>query len=330
MDTLTAAPALVALDWGTSSLRAFLMTADGAVINRAASAHGIQNLPEPGVAGFERAFAEIAGPWLAARPDLPVVAGGMVGSAQGWREAPYVPCPAGPVDLAAAAADVTTADGHRILIAPGVLYDPPAAAPDVMRGEEIQIAGALVADPSWSAAARIVLPGTHSKWVEVADGRIVRFATYMTGELFAILRRHSILGRLMPDPAAGPTAVADEPTRRSAFATGVRAGLRDGSAALTHGLFAVRTLGLMKRMPNAVLEDYLSGLLIGHELAGAADPADPRPLILIGEGGLCRRYAEALAIAGVAVAGALDNTAPAGLYHFARAAGLVVGAPRHV
>lgn len=323
MDTVTtAAPALIALDWGTSSLRAYLLTADGAILDRKASPHGIQNLPEPGAAGFERAFADIAGAWLAADPALSVVAGGMVGSAQGWIEAPYVPCPAGPADLAAAAAIATTADGRRILIAPGVLDAPADAAPDVMRGEEIQIAGALAADPTWSHAARIVLPGTHSKWVDVVDGRIIRLATYMTGELFAVLRQHSILGRLMPpatDAAISADACAD------AFAAGVRAGFT-AEAALSHALFAVRTLGLMKRLPHGALEDYLSGLLIGHEFAGALPPgaaADTRPLILIGDEKLTRRYADALALVGQTVTAALDNTAPAGLHRFARAAGLV-------
>lgn len=324
MDPVTAAalsPALVALDWGTSSLRAYLLAADGSSLDRRASPHGIQNLPTPGgAAGFEQAFTAIAGTWLAANPALPVVAGGMVGSAQGWTEAPYVPCPAGPADLAAAAVVALTADGHRILIAPGVL-DAAADAPDVMRGEEIQIAGALAADPSWSAAARIVLPGTHSKWVEVVDGRIVRLKTFMTGEMFAILKQHSILGRLMPSAADTATPEA----RAATFAAGVRAGYATDTA-LTHGLFAVRTLGLMKRLPNAVLEDYLSGLLIGHELDGALPAtvtADARPLILIGDEKLTRRYADALALIGAPVTATLDNTAPAGLYRFARAAGLV-------
>lgn len=324
MDPVTAAalsPALVALDWGTSSLRAYLLAADGSILDRRASPHGIQNLPAPGAAGFEQAFAAIAGPWLAAHPALAVVAGGMVGSAQGWTEAPYVACPAGPADLAAAAAVATTADGRRILIAPGVLDAAATDAPDVMRGEEIQIAGALAADPSWSPAARIVLPGTHSKWVEVVDGRIVSLKTFMTGEMFAILKQHSILGRLMPPIADTATPEA----RAATFAAGVRAGYA-ADTALTHGLFAVRTLGLMKRLPNAVLEDYLSGLLIGHELDGALPAtvtADTRPLILIGDEKLTRRYADALALIGAPVTATLDNTAPAGLYRFARAAGLV-------
>lgn len=315
-------PALIALDWGTSSLRAYLMSADGAVDATTASAHGIQSLPEPGAAGFERAFAGVAGDWLAAHGDLPVVAGGMVGSAQGWREAPYVGCPAGPDDLAAAAAVITTNAGQRVHVAPGVRFDPPGAAPDVMRGEEVQIAGALIADPTWSQRARIVLPGTHCKWVDIADGRIVGFATYMTGELFAVLKQHSILGRLMP-----ATAEAAEAERTAAFAEGVAAAGR--GEALSHALFATRTLGLTGRLSPGVLADYLSGLLIGHEVIGAlASGRDDRPLILIGDAVLCHRYADALALCHVDVAAILDNTAPAGLHRFARAAGLIAE-PRH-
>ncbi|WP_206365343.1 2-dehydro-3-deoxygalactonokinase [Siculibacillus lacustris] len=314
-----AATALVALDWGTSSLRAFAMSADGRVLEQRDSAHGILNLPAPGgIAGFERAFAEACGDWLARRPGLPVVAGGMVGSAQGWKEAPYVATPADTATLATRAAAVTTAEGVRILIAPGVLHDPADGVPDVMRGEEIQIAGALVRAPRALRRSRLVLPGTHSKWVEVVDGRIVRFATFMTGELFAILRRHSILGRLMPEAAAPePDAAA------AAFAAGLRAA--DGRV-LAHDLFAVRTLGLMRRLSGDVLEDYLSGLLIGHELAGARalGAAEPDvPVVLIGEGRLSRRYAEALRLTGIPVTAELGNTAPDGLFRFAVAAGLV-------
>lgn len=313
----TGAPALIALDWGTSSLRAFLMTADGAVLAEHDSAHGIQNLPVPGPEGFETAFTLACGDWLAAMPGLPVVAGGMVGSAQGWIEAPYVATPADATVLATRAPRVTTAAGVEIRIAPGVAHHPVGAAPDVMRGEEIQIAGALARAPEHLARSRMVLPGTHSKWVEIVDGRILGFVTYMTGELYALLRRHSILARLMPDTAAeGAPAEA-------AFAAGLAA---SADGALTHTLFSVRTLGLFVKLEADVLEDYLSGLLIGHEIrsaiaAGSADPA--LPVVLIGEGRLCRRYARALRILGIEPAAELGNTAPDGLFRFARAVGSI-------
>jgi 2-dehydro-3-deoxygalactonokinase len=316
-------PCLIALDWGTSSLRAFLMASGGEIIDQRSSPHGIQNLPEPGVPGFEHAFALVSSDWLARWPSLPVVAGGMVGSAQGWREAPYVTCPADTHVLASQAAAVETKGGVRVLLAPGVLYDPVDAAPDVIRGEEIQIAGALSGRPEWAKRALVVLPGTHSKWVEVEDGRITRFFTYMTGELFAVLRKHSILGRLMPDAKPADAAAASE-----GFAAGIATARKSLPGDLVHQLFSTRTLGLTRRLPAEALADYLSGLLIGHELVSAlarleAALGSEAPLLLIGDARLCERYETALAAFGVRPAEPIGNTAPRGLFEFAAAAGLI-------
>jgi 2-dehydro-3-deoxygalactonokinase len=322
-------PSLIALDWGTSSLRAFLMDARGDIADQRSSPHGIQNLPEPGIPGFERAFALACSDWLARWPSLPVVAGGMVGSAQGWREAPYVTCPADTHVLASRAAAVEAQGGVRILLAPGVLYDPPDAAPDVIRGEEIQIAGALSGHPEWAKRSLVVLPGTHSKWVEVVDGRITRFFTYMTGELFAVMRKHSILGRLMPD--AKP---ADKAAAQAGFAAGIAAAQKSLPGDLVHQLFSTRSLGLAHRLPAEALEDYLSGLLIGHELVSAlarlkAALDSEAPLLLIGDAKLCERYIAALSAFGVKPAEPIGNTAPRGLYEFAAAAGLIKKDPSH-
>jgi len=316
-------PALLALDWGTSCLRAYLMDRSGKVIDQRESAHGIQNLPDQGVRGFETAFAGICGDWIGRWQSLPVVAGGMVGSAQGWKEAPYVACPADPHMLAAHAVSVDNGLGSRILIAPGVLYDPVDASPDVMRGEEIQIAGALAPHPSWSRRACIALPGTHSKWVRIADGCIVQFATYMTGELFALLCRHSILARLMTESGPVDAGEAD-----AAFAKGIAEAQSSLPGDLPHQLFATRSLGLTHRLRSSVLKNYLSGLLIGHELFSAlhrmhGSLTSGTPLLLIGEATLCRSYAKALAILGVTPAALLENTAPQGLFQFAVAAGAI-------
>lgn len=315
-------PALIALDWGTSSLRGFLMDGQGAVLEQRGSAQGITNLAEPGTAGFEAAFEQLCGPWLDRWPDLPVVAGGMVGSAQGWREAPYASCPADAHALAAAAVEVRSRRGGRILIAPGILYCDPAAAPDVMRGEEIQISGALLMRPELAAHSLFLLPGTHSKWVEVRDGKILRFSTYMTGELFALLCRHSLLGRLMTEDAA--TAGEAE----AAFARGLAMARDSRAGDLAHQIFATRTLGLTGNLPGRALKDFLSGLLIGHEVVSALGRAalPEAPLALIGEESLCRRYAGVLRECGAAPALQPGNTAPAGLFHFAIAAGLVAAA----
>ncbi|WP_238384169.1 2-dehydro-3-deoxygalactonokinase [Teichococcus vastitatis] len=312
-------PVLIALDWGTSSLRGFLMEAGGSVLEQRGSPHGITNLPEPGTAGFDAAFEALCGPWLERWPGLPVVAGGMVGSAQGWREAPYAECPADARQLAAAAVPVEARRGTRILIAPGVVSRPAGAAPDVIRGEEIQIAGALLLHPELATGSHFLMPGTHSKWAEVREGRITGFRTYMTGELFAVLSRHSLLGRLMTEAAAEPDMA------QAAFARGVAMARAAQPGELAHHLFAARTLGLTGELPGAALKDFLSGLLIGHEVLGGlgAAGAGDVPLVLIGEEELCRRYAGVLRTFGRTPDRLLGNTAPPGLFHFATAAGLL-------
>lgn len=316
-------PVLIALDWGTTSLRASLMGAAGQVLARREGGPGITALPRPGPEGFAAVFQAECGAWLARWPGLPVVAGGMVGSAQGWREAPYVECPADLGSLARAAVAVA-APGAQLLIAPGVLRpgDGADGMPDVMRGEEIQLAGALAIQPALRGAALCVLPGTHSKWVTLEDGRITGFATHMTGELFAVLRRHSLLGRLMPEAPPPPDLAA------AGFARGLRLARASRPGELPHQLFAARSLGLTGGLPPEALADFLSGLLIGHELlAGLAEGLPPgRPLALIGEAALCRRYATALAEFGAPAPLLPGDTAAAGLFGFAVAAGLVAPA----
>lgn len=310
--------ALLALDWGTSSLRAFLQAADGQVLAERAAPRGIAQLAQPGPAGFEQALDEVAGDWLRAQPGLPVVAGGMVGSAQGWREAAYLPCPADVTALATQATRVQSQLAGDVLLAPGLTCTDAQGLPDVMRGEEIQIAGALHGRPDWARACDVVLPGTHGKWAQVRDGAVRGFRTYMTGELFAVLCRHSLLGRLM---AQGPAE------HEAAFTLGVEQAGASGPGDLAHQIFATRTLGLKlsRQLPPEALADYLSGLLIGHEVvSGLAQHVDRGvPLLLVGDAALSARYARALAQFGQPATAETGNTAPQGLYRFAQAAGLV-------
>ncbi|WP_319518107.1 2-dehydro-3-deoxygalactonokinase [uncultured Martelella sp.] len=309
---------LIALDWGTSALRAYLMDCDGAVLDARSNNCGIQNLPQPGEVGFEKAFSDIRAGW----PEgLPVIAGGMVGSAQGWKEAPYILCPADFTQLADASVRVTTAIGEDVVIAPGMICRPGHGQPDVMRGEEIQIAGALAQNPKLGVNAEFLLPGTHSKWVRVSRGRVVDFTTYMTGELFSVLARHSILGRLMSETPAERNATA------AAFVEGVAASAAEPDR-LQHLLFGVRTRGLTGDLAGNVLSEYLSGLLIGNEMAaGLGRRTDPdAPLILIGEQALCDRYQKALRVLGGPPAEYIDDASPSGLYLVARKAGLLKAA----
>ncbi len=291
---------LIALDWGSTRLRAFLLGDGGEVLQTRQSSDGAATLK--GAEQYAAALAALVGDWRADHPELKLLACGMVGSQYGWREAPYVRCPA---DAAALAGQVLKLD-DRISIIPGLVDD--AAQPDVMRGEETQIVGALALNPALAGEACLVLPGTHSKWARVKAGRVTGFATHMTGELFALLRQHSVLNRLMPADGSSPASP-------EAFLKGVDAAREEG--ALSHQLFAVRTLGLFKQLVPEQLPDYLSGLLIGHELAHELQGSQPR-VALIGDPALCARYAQALARFGQPEPLRLDNTAPAGLWALAQ------------
>ncbi|WP_321801486.1 2-dehydro-3-deoxygalactonokinase [Caballeronia sp. J97] len=320
MSASVAKPALIALDWGTTSLRAYLLAADGLALDSRASAAGIMNLP---AGGFDQAFDETCGAWLDAHADLPVIAAGMVGSAQGWVEAPYVATPAGADALVAGIVKVKTARGVTVHVVPGVLEH--GELPNVMRGEETQIFGALASEPSLGASggALIGLPGTHAKWAFVADGRIERFYTFMTGETFGALRDHTILGRTM-HPAATP----DE----QAFRRGVDTARDSGHPGVLATIFSTRTLGLTGQLTAEQQSDYLSGLLIGHELRGLNEvlarersTLAGKTLRLIGNDALCDRYRAALVRFGCHDAATIAHATEHGLYKIAALAGLVAG-----
>ena len=275
-DTLT--PDWIAVDWGTSNLRAWAMGADGNVLAEAESDEGMGNLaPE----GFEAALLRLIAPWLAGHP--PILACGMVGSRQGWREAPYRAVPCTPLDRAALIAAPTTDPRLRVTIAPGLMQANPA---DVMRGEETQIAGALRLLPGYDGV--LCLPGTHSKWVHVSAGEVVSFQTFMTGELFALLSTASVLRHGMQgsgwDDAAFDTAVDDALSRPE------RLGAR---------LFSLRAEGLIAGLTPDAARARLSGLLIGMELAAAKPYWLGQPVTLIGAEKLSATYARALAAQGV-------------------------------
>jgi 2-dehydro-3-deoxygalactonokinase len=250
-------PALIAVDWGTSSMRATLVAQDGALLAHRAGGPGILAVPAQ---GFGPALEAVVADWRSRHGALAIVLSGMIGSRQGWAEVPYLPCPAGQAELARAIFRHDAGSLGQVYIVPGLSIDANGRAPDVMRGEETQILGALSATKSGDGT--FVLPGTHSKWATVKDGRIVTFATYMTGEVFAALRDHTILSRLMP----ADHAAINEP----AFKQGVAAGAAEGSpGALLQRIFSTRTLGLFDKLSAASLSSYLSGLLIGAEMAAA-------------------------------------------------------------
>ena len=317
------ARAAIGLDWGTSSLRAYAFDAGGRVLEGREAPRGIQAVVD---GRFREAFESLCADWLAESPDLPVIACGMIGSRQGWREAQYVPTPAGFAEIAARLEPLDALAGRRLLIVPGVSTLNADARPgggqgthDVIRGEETQVFGALTSLRADDAV--IVLPGTHSKWVRVEGGRIVAFRTYMTGELYAVLARHSILGRLF---ASGHDR--GDPEDDPAFADGLARAAAD-PAGITALLFSVRAEGLFDRYRPQSLPAYLSGLLIGAEVAHACSVHRPRagspPVAIVGSEELARRYATALAHAGQAASPVPGAPAADGLFALARAADLV-------
>jgi 2-dehydro-3-deoxygalactonokinase len=267
---------MIAVDWGTSSFRAYRLDGMGRVLDLRAAPAGILTIA---AGGFPAALETQLGDWL---DDAPIVMSGMIGSRQGWREVPYVECPADVAAIARGLAPVEWGAGQRAWIVPGLSCRDVAGVPDVMRGEETQILGALEALPAGEAV--ICLPGTHSKWARVREGRILSFATAMTGEAFAVLRRHSILGRLMPEGSDGATDAGW-------FHAGLRRAGEPGG--LLHHLFGVRSRGLFGEVPEAGLASYLSGMLIGREIADMAPPAGC-PVHLIGAKDLVALYALAL------------------------------------
>lgn len=283
-------PVSILVDWGTTNFRAWLVGADGTVLDRRDAAQGIMQVP---AGGFPSALDGQVGDWRSAHSDLPVLMSGMVGSRQGWAEAPYLSCPADAEALAGALFEVPGAAG--VWIVPGVSYRAPDGRHDVIRGEEVQIFGAL----GDRARGRQIfcLPGTHSKWAAVEDGRIEWFATSMTGEVYSVLADHSILGRLMDDVGQGGASQDGASQDGASFRQGLELAAEPGG--LLNHLFAVRAEGLFGAVPETGLRSYLSGILIGHEVRALCDIARPEgPVTLIGRPDVTRLYAEAIGLAG--------------------------------
>ena len=297
---------MIAVDWGGSSLRVYRIDGNGTVLERRRG--------DEGALACAGRYGKVLSAMIAGWDDPLVVLAGMVGARGGWIEVPYVRCPA---DTAALAAGMLRLDASRE--APGFGYrqfwcvpgmaDRTTSTGDVMRGEETQLAGLL--DTLGDGTHTVCLPGTHSKWVQVREGAITSLSTAMTGELYALLRAHSILGRGMVE---GEPAL-DEP----AFNAGLACS--DGNGGLLLDLFGVRTALLFGRFTAQALPSFLSGMLIGHEM-DAALAGLTAPVHLVGSEALVERYAFALQQRGIAVHRHPEELAAAGMFRLARARGL--------
>jgi 2-dehydro-3-deoxygalactonokinase len=284
----------IAVDWGTTNRRAWRLDAAGAVAAEMEDDKGILAVPNDGFHGAIAELRERLG-------DLPMLMAGMVGSNRGWVETPYVPCPAGLPELAERLCWI---EGERAAIVPGVAVDSGKCA-DVMRGEEVQLVGACA--EGWiGREGSLCHPGTHNKWVRLAGGRIADFRTVMTGEMFNLLREHSILADLLAAPAEpGP-----------AFEAGVRHGLERDD--LTAELFSVRARTLLGKAPREDASAYVSGLLIGADVKIGLPLAGDGEIVAMGRPELTRLFEAALAVAG-REARAVDGEAAflAGIRHLA-------------
>jgi 2-dehydro-3-deoxygalactonokinase len=313
MNMSTSNPYCIAFDWGTSSLRAYLLNSEGLVLADSRSELGVLK-PQ----NFSETVTQICEPWDAAFGRLPCFASGMIGSQQGWIDAGYASTPTNFKAIAQGAKDIFALAHRKFWIVPGVKHiDSATKAVDVMRGEETQVFGACVQDEIQEDIQDdfqeflAVLPGTHSKWVQVRNGTIVNFKTFMTGETYALFRQHSILSKLMSSDSSSTL-------NQNVFLSGAQQSLNAPSD-LLHQLFTVRTKGLFNQLKPTEQADYLSGLLIGNEIASAKQIFAGN-IHLIGETALVERYELALKCAGLQAKPINPSTPPAakGLFAIAK------------
>jgi 2-dehydro-3-deoxygalactonokinase len=244
--------AFIAGDWGTSRLRLYLCDSSGHVLARGKG----EGASAPDCAGR---FAAAVAPWDKAHGVLPAILGGMVGSTIGWKEVAYLRCPARPQAVAGAALRFD-AGGRAIAILPGLSCTGKTGAPDVMRGEETQILGALRLHPALATGRHLFcLPGTHAKWVAVENGAVMQFQTALSGELFELLRRHSVLAR-----DGGEVDV-----KSPALGLGLDFVRANADADLLHLLFSTRARVVTGEMAKGDAASYLSGLVLGKDVATA-------------------------------------------------------------
>ena len=278
----------LAIEWTSADFHAFLLGADGTLVSQRQEARGVNHVAN---GAFETTLREIVGDWAAEAHRIYL--SGMITSRNGWIETPYAPVPASLTEIVAGAVVKHIEGLPPLFFLPGVSVRTPL--PDMMRGEELKIFGAM-----GSSGGLVALPGTHTKWAFVNHGRIEHFATYMSGEITALLRSNSLVGRLIPEQSA------DSP---EAFLRGIRLA-RDRSIGghILRRIFSGRSLALLDELPLEDISDYLSGLMIGAEINEVIDEfgLPYSQVTLIGPPALCHRYSLALGEAGVTSATAND------------------------
>lgn len=321
--------ALIGLDWGTSSLRVYLMGRDGELLAERKLPLGIMHLDYSGAEknknlAFDSALRQACGDWLISFPDIPLIACGMVGSRQGWTEVPYLNTPICLDQLGRHLTPILTKDGRVIHVVPGLkqITEPV----NMMRGEETQLTGCMADIPPVDngSSALIALPGTHSKWVSLKSGCVQHCETFMTGEVFEALCKHTILGRTMQ---------CEDEEQPAAFDLGVQTAVRHSArGGVLSTIFTSRSLGLVGVLSAREQPAYLSGLLIGEEITAALRTYGeqsnsmfirPGSLLWVGDSRLCRQYRRAFQLVRGEKATVVADASSRGLWEIAAQANLI-------
>ncbi|HUL33465.1 MAG TPA: 2-dehydro-3-deoxygalactonokinase [Candidatus Eisenbacteria bacterium] len=332
---------LIGLDWGTSSLRAYLFGDAGEVLGEKSAPSGVMHLERfrtedrsdaPRETLFEAALKDLCHDWFGeCVRRLPVIACGMIGSTVGWKEAAYLKAPVGTGELAQALTAAKRIDGTAVHIVPGICStgEPGKMLPEILRGEETQVAGILansdVRGDGGGGDLLIGLPGTHSKWVVVAGKRIVSFTTFVTGELYALLTSHSVIAK---------TEKWSEAMDQESFGIGLQLARRrdaEATGGILSTIFSTRSKQVLGELKKEQQPDYLSGLLIGEEVTGverilARDRrsfTDFSRILLAGNGDLCTRYRAGCRELSWPVPEIVGDATQRGLWSIAREAGLL-------
>lgn len=300
-------PILIGVDWGTTAFRAYLICNKGAVIDHIDTHEGILSVTN---GDFETVFNKRLSGWLKDYPNIPILLSGMITSRNGWFETDYLNVPASIEDIAEKVTLLEEKNGRKLHFITGLMVNEHNEAPDIMRGEETELIGQLCSSQN---DGLYLLPGTHSKWAQVNGQSITSFKTFMTGELFSMLKKHSILAKL----------IDQEKPSDDAFAKGVKWRLKK-PITLLHNLFSVRTFPLFEQIDAEHIAEYLSGLLIADEILGAFDQLDKQSTVtVIGRDELATRYFKALQVIGIKATVVDQSMVAIGHYEIAKMRGLI-------
>jgi 2-dehydro-3-deoxygalactonokinase len=299
---------LIAVDWGLTSFRAYLVAPDGPILRKVSSEDGTQAVA-PG--RFSQALSAICGSWINHYPDASIALVGMVGDKNGWVETSFINCPAGAAEMRRNVVSVSINNGRHAFILPGVTVENENIVTDIMRGEDVLALGSGVTN------GIVCVPGNNAKWIKLVDGKIVSFITYVTGEMYNLLRKHSSLVRLADDneePSGFKLGLASAwrgenssnnlmPAEAAMRSLGLASGPMAGSGSILNKIFELRTTIMRGRMSARQVWPYLSGILVGEEmLDGCNTFGSPHRVTIIADGPIATLYAKAFEERGVSTA----------------------------